>query len=56
MRELAKGRSNKQIGEALDVMEGTVKIHMAAIFRILKVNNRTEAVLVAQKMGLHKTH
>ena len=52
LRELAKGRSNKQIGEALDVMEGTVKIHMAAIFRILKVNNRTEAVLVAQKMGL----
>jgi len=25
---------------------------MASIFRILKVNNRTEAVLVAQKMGL----
>lgn len=53
LRELAKGQSNKQIGDALDVTEGTVKLHMAAIFRILKVNNRTEAVLVAQKMGLH---
>jgi DNA-binding NarL/FixJ family response regulator len=53
--ELAKGQSNKQIAKALDVTEGTVKIHMAAIFRILKVNNRTEAVLVAQKMGLHET-
>lgn len=53
LRELAKGQSNKQIGYALDVTEGTVKLHMAAIFRILKVNNRTEAVLVAQKMGLH---
>jgi DNA-binding NarL/FixJ family response regulator len=52
LRELAKGLSNKQIGEALAVTEGTVKLHMAAIFRILKVNNRTEAVLVAQKMGL----
>lgn len=52
LRELAKGQSNKQIGYALDVTEGTVKLHMAAIFRILKVNNRTEAVLVAQKMGL----
>jgi DNA-binding NarL/FixJ family response regulator len=52
LRELAKGQSNKQIGDALDVTEGTVKLHMAAIFRILKVNNRTEAVLVAQKMGL----
>jgi DNA-binding NarL/FixJ family response regulator len=54
LRELASGGSNRQIGEALGVTEGTVKIHMAAIFRILKVNNRTEAVLVAQKMGLKK--
>jgi DNA-binding NarL/FixJ family response regulator len=52
LRHLAKGASNRQIGESLDVTEGTVKLHVAAIFRILKVNNRTEAVLVAQKMGL----
>jgi DNA-binding NarL/FixJ family response regulator len=52
LRELAKGRSNKQIAGALNVTEGTVKIHLASIFRILKVSNRTEAVLVAQKMGL----
>lgn len=52
LRELAKGQSNKQIGYALDVTEGTVKLHLAQIFKILKVNNRTEAVLVAQKMGL----
>ena len=52
LQELAKGQSNKQIGQALRVTEGTVKLHMAAIFRILKVSNRTEAVLVAQKMGL----
>jgi len=55
LRELAKGQSNKQIAKALVVTEGTVKIHLAAIFRILKVNNRTEAVLVAQKMGLDET-
>lgn len=55
LRELAKGQSNKQIATALEVTEGTVKIHLAAIFRILKVNNRTEAVLVAQKMGLNET-
>ena len=54
LRELAKGQSNKQIAKALAVTEGTVKIHLAAIFRILKVNNRTEAVLVAQKMGLNE--
>lgn len=52
LRELVKGRSNKQIGDVLDVTEGTVKIHLGAIFRILKVSNRTEAVLVIQKMGL----
>jgi DNA-binding NarL/FixJ family response regulator len=55
LRQLAKGLSNKQIASALEVTEGTVKIHLAAVFRNLKVNNRTEAVLVVQKMGLHKT-
>lgn len=52
LRHLVKGLSNRQIGEALDVTEGTVKLHVTAILRILKVANRTEAVLVAQKMGL----
>jgi DNA-binding NarL/FixJ family response regulator len=54
LRELAKGLSNRQIGDILQVTEGTIKLHLAALFRLLKVNNRTEAVLVAQKMGLHK--
>lgn len=52
LRHLALGLSNRQIGECLDVTEGTIKLHLASIFRILKVANRTEAVLVAQKMGL----
>ena len=52
LRELAQGKSNRQIAEALGVTEGTVKIHLATIFRLLEVNNRTEAVLVAQKMRL----
>jgi DNA-binding NarL/FixJ family response regulator len=55
LRQLAKGLTNKQIATELEVTEGTVKIHLASVFRILKVQNRTEAVLVAQKMGLHKT-
>lgn len=54
LREMAKGMSNRQIGDVLQVTEGTVKLHIAAIFRLLKVNNRTEAVLVIQKMGLKK--
>jgi DNA-binding NarL/FixJ family response regulator len=54
IREMAKGLSNRQIGDILQVTEGTVKLHVAAIFKLLKVNNRTEAVLVIQKMSLHK--
>lgn len=54
LRELANGLSNKQIAKELQVTEGTVKVHMASIFRVLNVNNRTEALLVAQKMGLDR--
>lgn len=50
--ELVRGKSNRQIAESLHVTEGTVKIHLATIFRLLGVANRTEAVLVAQRMGL----
>lgn len=52
LRELAKGRTNKQIARNLMVTEGTIKTHLATIFRLLKVSSRTEALLVAQKMGL----
>ena len=51
---LARGLSNREIGEELELAEGTIKLHMSAIFRILRVGNRTEALLVAQKMGLHR--
>jgi DNA-binding NarL/FixJ family response regulator len=52
LRELAKGQNNKQIAKNLNVTEGTVKIHLASIFRVLSVTSRTEALLLAQKMGL----
>jgi DNA-binding NarL/FixJ family response regulator len=49
---LGMGRSNKEIARSLDISEGTVKIHLAAIFRLLNVRNRTEAVLKAGQMKL----
>lgn len=52
MRELAKGQNNKQIAQNLNITEGTVKIHLASVFRLLSVTSRTEALLLAQKMGL----
>lgn len=52
LRQLASGKTNRQIAQSLNVTEGTIKIHLATIFRALKVNNRSEALLVAQKLGI----
>ena len=42
---MGRGWSNRRIGEELGVSEGTVKVHVNAILRVLKVRNRTQAVL-----------
>jgi DNA-binding NarL/FixJ family response regulator len=47
---LQRGRLNKQIAFDMGVTEATVKAHMTAIFRKLGVQNRTQAVLVAQSL------
>jgi DNA-binding NarL/FixJ family response regulator len=52
LRLLGKGQANKEIARALDISEGTVKIHLAAIFRVLEVRNRTEAVLKASALDI----
>lgn len=52
LRLLAVGKPNKVIARELDLSEGTVKIHLSAIFRVLDANNRTEAVLAAQQLNL----
>lgn len=49
LRLLAKGLPNKLIARELTLSEGTVKVHILAIFRTLNVNNRTEAVIAAAK-------
>ncbi len=50
---LVKGQSNKEIARTLDLGEGTVKIHLAALFRNLGVRNRaTAAVAGAQLIGM----
>jgi DNA-binding NarL/FixJ family response regulator len=46
---LARGLPNKSIARELGLSEGTVKVHLLAIFRALAVRNRTEAVVAAQK-------
>ena len=48
----AKGVSNKHIAEKLFVKEVTVKTHLNSIFKKLKVQNRTQATLLALQMNL----
>ena len=51
--QLANGLSNKEIARQLGLAEGTVKVHLAAIFRVLAARNRTDAVLKAAKLVTH---
>ncbi len=52
LRLLGQGRPTKEIARELELGEGTVKVHLAAIYRILNARNRTEAVLMAGKLKL----
>jgi DNA-binding NarL/FixJ family response regulator len=47
---LRRGQPNKVIARALDIEEGTVKVHVRRILKKLHAANRTEAALVAQQM------
>jgi DNA-binding NarL/FixJ family response regulator len=49
---LLQGYSNKEIGLRLGLAEITIKTHVSAIFKLLGVINRTQAVLAAQRLGL----
>ena len=42
---MLQGKSNKAIGRVLNLAEPTVKNHVTAILKTLKVTNRTEAVI-----------
>jgi two-component system, NarL family, nitrate/nitrite response regulator NarL len=49
---MARGLPNKAIAKVLNVAEGTVKLHVAAILRNLGARNRTEAVIEASRIGI----
>jgi DNA-binding NarL/FixJ family response regulator len=48
---MMQGKSNKAICRVLDLAEPTVKNHVTAILKALKVNNRTEAVIAVGELG-----
>jgi len=49
---LATGRTNKEIAKELFVAQGTVKAHVASVYRKLGVHSRAEAVSRADNLGL----
>jgi two-component system NarL family response regulator len=49
---LAEGRTNKEIGDALRITEGTVKLHVNRIFYKLGVRSRAAAAAKALQRGL----
>lgn len=49
---LSHGKSNRTIGEELDISEKTVKAHVSHILNKLRVRNRTQAVRQGRQLGL----
>jgi DNA-binding NarL/FixJ family response regulator len=50
---LLDGKSNKLIARELTICEGTVKVHIQRIMRKFRVENRTQAALVATQLMNH---
>jgi two-component system NarL family response regulator len=49
---ITSGKSNKEIGVALNISEATVKVHVTHILEKLKASGRTDAIRVAVQRGL----
>jgi ATP/maltotriose-dependent transcriptional regulator MalT len=49
---LARGRTNREIGESLYMAEKTASVHVSRILAKLGVRSRTEAAAVATRLGL----
>ena len=49
LKELAEGKSNKQIAHVLGVAEPTVKMHVSALLRAFGVQNRVQILLKAKE-------
>ena len=48
LTHMSMGKSNKEIARSLRISESTVKVHVAAAFRLLGVRNRVGAVAMIQ--------
>ncbi len=50
LRLLSTGQSNKEIARTLHISEGTAKLHVAAVLRMLNVKNRSAAAVLGSKL------
>lgn len=46
---LGQGKTNREIADLLGLSEGTVKVHMSAIFRAMNVRNRAQALVLISR-------
>jgi DNA-binding CsgD family transcriptional regulator len=51
LRCLVEGDSNKCIARKIDIAEATVKVHVKAILRKIRVQNRTQAAIWGMRNG-----
>ena len=51
---LAAGASNKEIADELNLSEGTIKNYVSGILNALGLRDRTQAALMAVKLGLNR--
>ena len=49
LKLVAVGKSNREVGDALDLQEKTVKHYMTSILQKLQVRNRVEAAMLARQ-------
>lgn len=54
LRLMARGLANAEIGRTLSLSEKTVRNYVSTVFRKLGVTNRTSAVVLARRAGLHR--
>jgi two-component system NarL family response regulator len=52
LKQIVAGQSNKEIGAALGIAEGTVKVHVNSLLSKLGVEDRTQAVTEALRRGI----
>jgi DNA-binding NarL/FixJ family response regulator len=52
LRQVARGKTNREIGEQLSMSPGTAKVHVEHIISKLGVSDRTQAAVRALELGL----